>query len=149
MKCDCHGTVPVTAFLGWLALVGLAVAGSAGGCGCQKRVVDHNRLSEPPPPGEAVADVEGRHSLPPATQAPDLNNLELVVQRGHTGWLGSVAFSPDGRWIVSGARDESAILWDVATGRRLRSYGPHGKGVTSVALSPNGRQVLTAALDAA
>jgi hypothetical protein len=34
-----------------------------------------------------------------------------VVLKGHAGWVSSVAFSPDNRWVVTGSWDNSARLW--------------------------------------
>jgi WD40 repeat protein len=38
-----------------------------------------------------------------------------------------VAFSPDGKQVLSGSSDRTAILWDAAAGKKLRLLGPEGK----------------------
>jgi WD40 repeat protein len=35
---------------------------------------------------------------------------------GHTGWVWSVSFSPDGRLLASGSYDDTIKLWRVADG---------------------------------
>jgi WD40 repeat protein len=41
----------------------------------------------------------------------------------------TVRFSPDGTRAISGGTDGSVKLWDVATGRLLRTLLGHAKGV--------------------
>ena len=59
----------------------------------------------------------------------------------------SVAFSPDGKHILTGHDDNKARLWDAATGVLLREFTGHTSWVTSVAFSPDGRYVLTGSED--
>jgi WD40 repeat protein len=65
--------------------------------------------------------------------------IENVLE-GHTGYVSSVAFSPDGKHIVSGSLDKTIRVWDAVTGEVVS--GPlqgHTDWVNSVALSPDGK----------
>jgi hypothetical protein len=70
---------------------------------------------------------------------------EIRTFRGHTDWVYSVVFSPDGTRVLTGSWDETAKLWDVETGQEIRTF-PVG-GVISVAFSPDGTRVLTGSDD--
>jgi WD40 repeat protein len=50
----------------------------------------------------------------------------------------SIAFSPDGRTLASGHYDKVVRLWDVKTGKLLRTLRGHRQPVNSVAFSPDG-----------
>jgi WD40 repeat protein len=60
---------------------------------------------------------------------------------GHLGNVKTVAFSPDGEQLASGASDRRVIVWDVETGAKLASLEGHTGGVASIAFSPDGKQL--------
>jgi DNA-binding beta-propeller fold protein YncE len=66
---------------------------------------------------------------------------------GHADWVTSVAFSPDGKQVFSGSYDKTLKLWDVSTGREIRTFSGHSDIVTSVAFSPDGKQLLSGSED--
>ena len=40
---------------------------------------------------------------------------------GHSNWVNSVAYSPDGKHIVSGSWDSTVKVWNAATGKEVRT----------------------------
>jgi len=74
-------------------------------------------------------------------------NLELVIPIGHSRRVTSVSFTPDSRYALSGSWDNTLKLWEVATGKLIRSFVGHSDNVTSVSISPNGKYVLSGSFD--
>jgi WD40 repeat protein len=65
---------------------------------------------------------------------------------GHTAMVTGVAFSPNGKILITASADHTARLWDVANPsqpRRLAILTGHADDVTAVAFSPDGRTVAT------
>jgi WD40 repeat protein len=71
----------------------------------------------------------------------------LQTLQGHTGWVKSVAFSPDGKHVVSGSNDKTIQIWEAGTGAVLQTLQGHTDWVRSVAFSPGGQHVVSSSND--
>jgi WD40 repeat protein len=67
---------------------------------------------------------------------------------GHTESINSVAFSPNGKYILSGSDDNTIRLWDAETGQLVsRPFRGHTAVVCSVTLSPDGKHIVSGSDD--
>jgi WD40 repeat protein len=64
----------------------------------------------------------------------------------HDSWVYQARFSPDGRLVVTASFDTTARVWEVGTGRLVRTF-KHRLPVKCAQFSPDGRYVLTASWD--
>jgi len=71
----------------------------------------------------------------------------LVALHGHTNAVSHVAFSPDGKRLVTGSRDHTARTWDAETGACLLVLSGHENAVYSAEFSSDGRLILTGSAD--
>jgi WD40 repeat protein len=70
-----------------------------------------------------------------------------ALLKGHSNVVQSLAFSPDGRLLISGGQDKTAILWDVEQGTLLRRLEGHTDHIYGVDFTPDGARVVTASYD--
>ncbi len=68
---------------------------------------------------------------------PSVSFLDKTLATGHS--VKSVVYSPDGRYLASGSGDDTIKIWEVATGKELRTLTGHSSLVSSVVYSPDGR----------
>src|ERR1700733_2253765 len=70
------------------------------------------------------------------------------ILAGHTSWVSSIAFSPDGARIASGSGDKTIRLWDAKTGAAIgEPLRGHANLVNSVAFSPDGARIASGSDD--
>ena len=65
----------------------------------------------------------------------DATSGELLASlRGHEGWVGSVAYSPDGKRIASVGRHGNIKIWDAHSGRGHLTLTGHGRNVAGLVI---------------
>jgi WD40 repeat protein len=75
-------------------------------------------------------------------------DFELVrALTGHTGTVHGLAWSPDGSQLASASLDQTARVWNPATGETLRILSGHQNWVFTVAWSPDGSRLATGSTD--
>jgi len=95
--------------------------------------------------------LHGRHILP--SVPPTLLRDAIVKAKeknrfdGHKDSVLSVAFSPDGRYIVSGSIDRTVRLWDINGNPIGGPFKGHESQVISVGFCPDGKQIVSGSND--
>ena len=75
-------------------------------------------------------------------QAVEVPFIEL---KGHTAWVHSAVFSPDGKKVFTTSQDDTFRIWDAETGEELRQLGARGDLLRStVSFSPDMTKMVTA-----
>ena len=66
---------------------------------------------------------------------------------GHTDSVFSLAITPNGEYIVSGGGDKTIKLWDLSSGKCLRTFEGHSGCVNSVVISTDGKYIISGSRD--
>ncbi len=67
----------------------------------------------------------------------------------HTAFVEALAFTPDGRGLLSGGKDGTIRVWNVAERTEVRCFQAHRHGVAAFALLPDGKTLVSGAPDGA
>jgi WD40 repeat protein/DNA-binding XRE family transcriptional regulator len=66
---------------------------------------------------------------------------------GHTNSVQAAAFSPDGKYVATSSDDNTARLWEAATGKPLLVFSGHTDGVQGITFSVDGKHIFTTSRD--
>jgi WD40 repeat protein len=96
----------------------------------------------PAEPGEILPARSGELKVWDAETGQEVHTLP-----GHTNIVWSVAFSADGKRIVSGSWDQTVKVWDADTGQVIHTLKGHTNTVGSVAISADGTRIVSGGWD--
>jgi len=82
-----------------------------------------------------------------AAQGATDENPPFRTLKGHTRSVLAVQFTHDGKTLVSGSRDHTIKIWDVATGELKKTLTTHSADVYSIAFSHDGAKMATGSRD--
>jgi WD40 repeat protein/serine/threonine protein kinase len=89
----------------------------------------------------ASVSADGNVQLWDATRLTEKQVPIRSFSARHRGQGLTLAFSPDGRRLVTGGERHTARIWDVETGKELKTLEGHSGDIHAVAFSPDGRWV--------
>jgi WD40 repeat protein len=72
---------------------------------------------------------------------------KAVVLKGHTDWINHAAVSRDGRLVVTAGEDNTARVWNAASGKSVAVLRGHTDAVKTAEFSADGKRVVTAGDD--
>ncbi|HEV3262116.1 MAG TPA: protein kinase [Gemmataceae bacterium] len=72
---------------------------------------------------------------------------ERAALKGHQGQVVCLAFSPDGRHLVTGGEDKTLRVWLVATGKERAVFRGHHGGIRALAFAPDGNTLASGSDD--
>ena len=113
-----------------VGLAGVAIVGVVGG-----GIVWFTRPQESYVPSQPTA-------VPPAN-----GGATVYTFQGHSDWVWSAEWSPNGMRVASASADGTAQVWDAENGDHLIVYSGHASTVYAVSWSPDGKRVASAGYD--
>jgi WD40 repeat protein len=91
---------------------------------------------------------DGEVKLWDAKRLGEKDRPPLRSFRAHSPGVGlSMAFSPDGKQLVTGGKEYAVKIWDLETDDPPKTLQEHNGDVYTVAFSPDGRRVASAGED--
>lgn len=85
--------------------------------------------------------------VPSARPSLSIKKSQLKPLIGHSDWIRSLAFSPDGETLLSSSNDRTVRLWNIKTGQLLHLLTGHRERVKCVGVSHDGQLLLSCSAD--
>ena len=126
-----------------VGLAGLAAVGVAGG---SLVWLVHSQQPAPPATQASPTLPPTQRPTPSPSPTPIPIGTTLFTYTGHGDSVSSIAWSPDGKYIVSGSGgsqnyDTTVQVWEALSGNRVLTYMAHTFPVFGVAWSPDGKRI--------
>ncbi|KAL4235262.1 Ribosome biogenesis protein 1 [Mactra antiquata] len=84
-------------------------------------------------------NVDPEDLIPKLPKPKDLQpfpTTQSIVYKGHSDLIRSISVDPSGQWLVSGSDDHTIKIWEVSTGRCMKTLNVEGR-IQCVAWNPN------------
>lgn len=75
------------------------------------------------------------------------NNIETVIQSGHSRPVSVLAISPDGTLVATGSYDCSIKIWNTKTGKEIRDFTENTGKINSLQFHQDGKKLLSTSTD--
>jgi WD40 repeat protein len=95
------------------------------------------------PNGKSIYVASGKTSL----EQINFKGVVVASLAGHNAKINCMELSPDKKTIATGSDDKNIIIWDVATGKSVKTFTGHAWKVTSVCFSSDGRYLVSTCND--
>jgi len=76
-----------------------------------------------------------------------ITGAQMTTLSGHTDWVRSLVFLPDGISLVSGSHDKTVKLWDMQTGGVIKTFKGHTHYISSVSISADCTTIASGSYD--
>ena len=76
-----------------------------------------------------------------------IKQREFFLMDAHTDAVNHVAFSPNGKYLLTASVDKTAVLWDIKRRIPIKSFNRHNQAVSYAGFSPDGSKIITTSMD--
>ncbi len=75
------------------------------------------------------------------------SSIDIALQSGHSAEVVTIAYSNNGKYILSAGMDEKIILWDAYSGGQIRTFHSQDGPAVTLAFSPKDNRFLSASIN--
>jgi WD40 repeat protein len=76
-----------------------------------------------------------------------IKQRELLLLDAHSDAVNHVAFSPNGKYLLTASNDKTAVLWDIEKNTAIKTFNKHNQAVSYAGFSPDGSKIITTSMD--